>query len=119
MPFVCPGNYYGTLAFYFHSSFRLCFAGSSAYPAPVSCGHYAYCASRKVQHKHFNFCTKVEVIVKVAAIFFWGGGGPSPVRHDIVIMLEAQNSRRSSFNPLTLPLYPGCTADKMVGAWDM
>ena len=34
---VLPVNYHETLAFYF-----LCLAGSSAYPAPVSCGRYAY-----------------------------------------------------------------------------
>ena len=52
MPCVSPGpssNYYGTLAF-----FSLCFAGSSACPALVSCGHYAYCVRCKVQHNYVN-----------------------------------------------------------------
>ena len=34
--------------------FPLCFAGSSACPALVSCGHYAYCVRCKVQHNHVN-----------------------------------------------------------------
>ena len=57
-PFAFPGSSsicYGVLAFCF-----LCFAGSSAYPAPVSCGHYAYCVPCKVQHKYVNFCMKVD-----------------------------------------------------------
>ena len=34
--------------------FSLCFAGSSACPALVSCGHYTYCVLCKVQHNHVN-----------------------------------------------------------------
>ena len=57
MPFVFPGSSstcYGTLAFCF-----LCFADSSAYPAPVSCGRYAYCVPCQIQHKYVNCCMKV------------------------------------------------------------
>ena len=54
---VFPGSSstcYGTLAFCF-----LCFADSSAYPAPVSCGRYAYCVPCQIQHKYVNCCMKV------------------------------------------------------------
>ena len=40
-------------------AFRLCFADSSAYPAPVSCGRYAYCVPCQIQHKYVNCCMKV------------------------------------------------------------
>ena len=57
MPFSFQGSSstcYGTLAFCF-----LCFADSSAYPAPVSCGRYAYCVPCQIQHKYVNCCMKV------------------------------------------------------------
>ena len=41
--------------------FPLCFAGSSACPALVSCGHYAYCVRCKVQHNYVNWSTKSDL----------------------------------------------------------
>ena len=57
---VFPGSSstcYGTLAFCFP-----CFADSSAYPAPVSCGRYAYCVPCQIQHKYVNCCMKVAIV---------------------------------------------------------